>query len=221
MNKCVLEPCRNEGGELVRLTQRGINTIIQCSEIRQDGVKDLFVNNVVREVHPECRKWYTRNPKPPSHVPTPQRPTRSATFDFKTHCFFCGRKCIDVTKCRNPSKEEWSEVRTLGILHSVRNFANAREDDEWGREVLHRLSGVIDLVAAEGRYHRYCYATFQHLNTSKPGEGSERGGSRESKESVDAFDKFWKYLEENDECQYSVTQLQEIFSALNLSLIHI
>ena len=37
---CVLQPCVDKGGERIRLTQKGRDRIIECSEIKQDGVKD-------------------------------------------------------------------------------------------------------------------------------------------------------------------------------------
>ena len=53
---------------------------------------------------------------------------------------------------------------TMYIKQSIVLIAEERNDD-WGNVVLQRLDSVIDLVAAEGRYHRGCYVLFQ--KTSK------------------------------------------------------
>src|SRR5436190_16319307 len=140
MMRCALEPCVDEDGYLIRLTEKGVSTIIKCSEIKQDKVVESFKNNAVLEVHKECRRRYTLNPKPPTSVyPTDvSRPPRS-TFDLKTHCFLCSRPCGDASKFRNPTKQRYSEVMTLGLIERIRDYASKR-NDSWGEEVLLRLS---------------------------------------------------------------------------------
>ena len=53
---------------------------------------------------------------------------------------------------------------TMHIKQSIVRIAEERNDD-CGNVVLQCLSSVINLVAAEGRYHRDCYVLFQ--KTSK------------------------------------------------------
>ena len=45
MAECVLKPCKDKGGELITLTRKRVDKIIQCSEIREDGVKEKFKQN--------------------------------------------------------------------------------------------------------------------------------------------------------------------------------
>lgn len=47
----VLDPWIDKGAELINLTKKGIDRIIQCSEIGQDGVNDKFQDNVVIQVY--------------------------------------------------------------------------------------------------------------------------------------------------------------------------
>lgn len=89
--KCALDPCVDEDGDLIRLTEKGISRIIKCSEIRQDRVGEKFKNNSILEVYKECRRRYTLNPKPPPTLPLEKCRSARMTFDFKTHCFLCGR----------------------------------------------------------------------------------------------------------------------------------
>lgn len=109
----MLKPCRDKGGELITLTRKAVDKIIQCSEIRKDGVKDKFLQSDSLQVHSKCRKTYILRPKPPEMEKEPPAKIPRESFDFITLCFFCGRKCIDVSKCRNSAQEKWSLVEKL------------------------------------------------------------------------------------------------------------
>ena len=65
------------------------------------------------------------------------------------------------------------------------------------------MSNVIDLVAAEGQYHRKCYKYFLRPDCAKPETASLQGRKGDKEESL-AFMTLRKYLEENDKCQYSI-----------------
>ena len=155
-------------------------------------------------------------PRPPQQDEEPPKKIPRVLFDFKTLCFLCGRKCVDVSKCRNPAQEKWSLVQKLEMIESIRVEANNRQDT-WGDEVNVKLSQVIDLVSCEGRYHWHCYQTFQKPGSSRPEKGTAaaKGGSSADAKREEAFEKLCDYLEENDECQYTFEDLQNIF--VNLS----
>lgn len=136
-------------------------------------------------------------------------------LDFKTFCFLCGHKCVDVSKCRNPAQEKWSLVQKLEMIESNRTEANNRYD-KWGNEVTVRLSQVIDLVSSDGGYHWLCYQTFRKPGSSQPktGAATTKGRSSCDAKRKDAFEKLCDYLEENDECQYAFEELQTKFLQL-------
>lgn len=215
MAECVLRPCKDKGGELITLTRKAVDKIIQCSEIRKDGVKDKFQQNDSLQVHSKCRQTYILRPKPSQQEEPPAKLPRES-FDFKSSCFLCGRKCIDISKCRNPAQERWSLVQKLELIESIRTEANNRHD-KWGDEVSVRLSQVIDLVSADGRYHWHCYQTFQKPGSSRPKKGAVtiKGGSSADAKREDAFEKLCDYLEENDECQYAFEELQNMYVKLS------
>lgn len=181
MAECVLKPCCEKGGELVPLTRKGVERVIQCSEIRQDGVKEKFINDASILVHKKCRARYILRPQPPKQEEEVPAKVPRLSFDFKTSCFLCGRKCVDISKCRNPAQEKWSLVEKIDFINNVRDSA-ANRQDSWAEEVLVRVSKVIDLVSSDGRYHWYCYQRFQKPGSSKPeiGTATKRGSTSDS-----------------------------------------
>ena len=76
-------------------------------------------------------------------------------------------------------------------------LANERNDD-WGRQVAARLNSVIDIVAAEGRYHQSCRTKFKLLPTDR------KRGRPESEVLTNALHKLYEFMTDSDECQYSV-----------------
>ena len=88
MAECVLKPCKDKGGELITLTRKGVDKIIQCSEIREDGVKEKFKQNEQLQVHSKCRRTYIIRPRPPQH--DEEAPKRFPVYhlNLKPYVFF-------------------------------------------------------------------------------------------------------------------------------------
>lgn len=53
--------------------------------------------------------------------------------------------------------EKVSKIETLTMLETLISLARGR-DDQLGRDLLSRLTGVTDLVSEEAKYHRKCYS---------------------------------------------------------------
>lgn len=68
-----------------------------------------------------------------------------------------------------------------------------------------RLLNVIDLVAPEVRYHTSCHKTF-----SLSGEGSVGRPATADNH----FAELCKYINENDECQFTIRELQKLMSKI-------
>ena len=138
---------------------RGLNKLAECSVSKGDDVREQLHNNHSVVVHVKCRKEYTRRAEPtPKRLPRPQIVRQE--FDFKTQCVLCCQSFVrDASKLKKPARHERSLVETLEIVKTMRVAAEKR-NDAWGRDVLVRIGGVIDLVAAEGWYHRRCYQSF-------------------------------------------------------------
>ena len=92
------------------------------------------------------------------------------------------------------------KIQTITCKSTIANAARER-DDEWGQIVISRVESVIDLVAAEARYHGTCYAHFFKLPSKhKPGRPQDN-------DLAEAYENLFSYLSENDECQYSIDEL--------------
>ena len=101
-------------------------------------------------------------------------------------------------------KKQISEVRTMTFQNIVRCHAMER-NDEWGQTVLGRVGGAIDLVAAEAKYHRMCRFDFYTQS-----ETYQVRGRPEYPRKYKAFQELCVYLDGNDECQYSLSELKDI-----------
>ena len=93
---------------------------------------------------------------------------------------------------------------TKDILSTIKATAVKRQD-EFGQRILGRVEGINDLVAAEGRYHHDCDLNFRF---KEEGEPLGKRGRRIDVRKQEAFDKLCHYLTENDDCQYSLHELQ-------------
>lgn len=206
------------GGETVEVT-RGLNKIRECSSVKGDGINDFLEDKSSILVHVKCRKDYTRNIGPASNEISRPKVAR-LQFDFKTQCIFCEKYILsDVSKLRNQVRQEYSIVTTLEFVHSLRCNAEKRNDD-WGKSVLVRLASVIDLVAAEGRYHRQCYQYFLRPGSALPGSAPLQGRQVDEEKSS-AFQLLCKFLEDNDECQFTIDELLSTLNTLNPTEVNV
>ena len=88
-------------------------------------------------------------------------------FNFKLQCFYCEKECKSDSK--NPSRKNYQEVRTIhsGIRKRTLLICNKRSDSQ-AKDVEKRLLSVIDLVAAEAKYHTKCRVYFERENDKYP-----------------------------------------------------
>ena len=142
-----------------------------------------------------------RRSEPP---PTPLRRS-SDGFNFQTHCLICGKAVPTAEqRYRHPERDPVSVVATLEISQPLIKSIESRSDT-WGEEVNRRIAGTIDLVAAEGRYHRLCYA-----NYLKRRESCEQSDTRH-----EAFVKLCLFMEAEDDSQFSLQVLQQKMAELS------
>ena len=130
---------------------------------------------------------------------------RSSTplFDITTHCLFCSEVLLTSSKLEIKRRKLTSIVETIEFKNNVMRRAIER-GDEWGEMVTKRIEANIDLVAAKAKYHRACAQEF----LSNP-EKLKPAGKPVDVQRNSAFNELCAYLDDNDECQYTVSDLME------------
>jgi len=114
-------------------------------------------------IHAHCRRdiFYQRNIKVDINNNNSENNSISlrskSSFDFLTKCLFC---CFDAKISNTKRGLNVYPIRTIGFQESVLKVCQTR-NDVWGNEVFGRLSCIIDLPAAEARYHQTCNVNFR------------------------------------------------------------
>jgi len=115
---------------------------------------------------------------------------------------FCSEVIAVDYKIATKRRKVVSNVETLQFQETLLNHATNKQDD-WGNVVADRIRHAFDLVAAEAKYHRNCVSAFL-------GDKHEKSvGRPNDKVKDEAFKQLCEFLDENDECQYSVAELLE------------
>ncbi|KAF2895460.1 hypothetical protein ILUMI_10710, partial [Ignelater luminosus] len=86
-----------------------------------------------------------------------------------------------------------------------------KRNDGWSKTVTSRLIGVLDLIAEEAKYHDSC-----RLKFLKPVPVKEDVGRPDDPEIAKAIQKICDYIEESNDCQFSVEELLFVFDKKNL-----
>ena len=196
---------------------RGLQTLITASLAREDGLHEQFKNKTSLQVHIDCRKQYTRRPAPNKDIEEPHKKllclrSELTEFDIKLHCLFCGETANKTAELKKPRKYRRSihEVATLTLQETVRARAKER-NDKLGYLVLSRIDSVIDLVAAESKYHRKCYNDFCKTNCDSGASCSHKTVGRPCQAGAsEAFNRLCDIIDDNNECQYSLQELHRM-----------
>ena len=214
MESCIIckDACLKE---FVNVGPKGRITLVAASLERQDGLHEQLQAQDPLVLHIACRKAYIRKStiksekrkseisEPDEEVEAPILRAQTSSFNIATQCLFCSEELITSHKIEIKRRKIISNVETIEFKENVIKRAKER-GDEWGEEVVNLIEASIDLVAAEGKYHRACAQKF----FSKSNELKPLGKPVEIKKS-EAFDKVCAYIDENDECQYTVSDLME------------
>ena len=167
---CVLCNLGFEDEKSVCVSHKGILTLINFGEKR--GRLDLVtyltesINKIPLKtvlVHKECRRNFTDIKRGfNSRVTDIEAPcakrlrSNQLPFNWKEDCMLCGQ--FAILDSRYPETIIRS-VTTLPMRTKLIECC-AKRDDSWGSEVMNRLQGCIDLVAAEAVYHDNCLSRF-------------------------------------------------------------
>ncbi|CAH2090972.1 unnamed protein product [Euphydryas editha] len=165
------------------------------------------MNYVANKRQREEQEASTSTASPPR---TRSRISESA-FCFKELCLFCGEKLNEESERRKSSdfRRRISQVSTLQFKDTVLETARAR-DDALAKAVLARVEFQYDLVAAEAKYHRDCYANFL-----RPSTGAKMGRPKDEATNL-AMEEIFTYIENSDDCQFTLNELQEVCKTTTL-----
>ena len=211
----------------VALTAKGLTGIITASNQRFDNFQELFnhLHTSVVKVHTECRRVLYTNPhkiKSDVKLRTSQEDIPSNTsrtlrrsvgsFNFKDNCMFCGQI---IKNFEERKKMAVIPVRTFQFRETILKVCNTRSD-LWAANVHARLLSVIDLPAAEARYHQVCSVNFRtgssmSVKYTSDGAGglSTSVGRPVDNDTSDAFVKTCAWLQKNCQEPISVSDLVE------------
>lgn len=213
--------CGNELIENVVVVTNGISAISEASKKRKDSLHTKVLEKSSIKLHKSCRQQYTRpssiqaavkkldeqHNEPSTSTTGVTRRSHHATFDFKMCCFICGKSANVSSKTPVKYRKAFHEISTIEFKDNFLNKCDIR-NDEWGETVKARILSTIDLVAAESRYHKQCYTEFTRSKSSETQKG------RPKTKLASTFDELCKYIEQNDECQYTLKEVQDIFKSL-------
>lgn len=201
--------------DFVQVGPKGRTTLVAASLERQDGLHELLQIQESLTLHIACRKAYTRESSIRSETRKSEKsaadeefeqPTlrsRTPLFDITTHCLFCSEVLITSSRLETKRRKLTSNVETIEFKNNVLKRATER-GDEWGEAVTKRIEANIDLVAAEAKYHRACAQEF----LSNP-QKLKPVGKPVDVQRISAFNELCAYIDDNDECQYAVSDLME------------
>ncbi|KAJ8897494.1 hypothetical protein PR048_002841 [Dryococelus australis] len=220
--KCIF--C-GEGGMVdinsVNMT-KGLQTLRNLSVQRRDGIREKLEDVSNARAHAQCRKCYTRhgNHFPvslPGGINTPKPLLRSdlQPFDFKLCCLYC-RETVDMEAYKK-HPDRYPKICPSGMCHKNASIPSmcAKSCAKKGEIVLNRISSECDLIAVDAQYHKDCDVRFSIVSFSIPGESSENVVARPvDHPKLEAFNKLCNFLDDNDGCQYLLSDLMEMLLKL-------
>lgn len=225
---CILCDKKLDGEETV-VVKTGRDNIVSASLIRQDGLQEVLQIVDPLVLHVKCRKDYTRATslkkrmreitnvgsecEEPSGSSGVTLRSGAPKFNFKTHCLFCADIADDCKEKKKPQERRRGGlhyVRTKEIINTIKEVA-VEKKDELCDLVLSRVGDEIDLIAAEARYHGDCFVAFCRQYKRRKQDCSGRPVDNERHE---VFLKLCKFMEDDEDCQFSLSMLEEKMETL-------
>ena len=223
---CIL--CQEElsSSNQVTVGEKGHASLIQASSQRDDGLASQLLCKVPPfGIHITCRKDYTRV----SSIETYKRkraqsacdntegnagPSRLRSsvlsFDIKYDCFYCTNNAQNNSKLPKGRQNKSSDVATIEYLCNVLERCDEL-NDAWSNDVKLRIQNVGDLVAAEAKYHRTCGQLFALGRQLGSDDCQGQTGRPMNSQKALAFEQLCRHIDTSDECQYSFTELCELY----------
>lgn len=214
MNVCVFCKKTLSDGKLVNVGAKGLQTILLASKKKGDHISEEIMDKTSITVHEICRKNYTRadyvkktTEKPTDKIQEQTLRSSFKSFDFQNNCLVCGKEICIEKENKKPKqyRKDIRNVTEIRMKEKLVEICNQRDDD-LGKQILVRLSNIIDLVAAEGKYHLSCY---KNLTRGVPSCSKSQDSQQKCSEKQKAFFKLCEYMESSNECQFSLQHLSQ------------
>ncbi|KAE9525653.1 hypothetical protein AGLY_014180, partial [Aphis glycines] len=166
---------------------------------RNDGNVEYLIDKQSVKIHVKCRKMYTRK----SSIATAKRhremeASRSTTLSPPRTRMRSDANEEAEKNHRQAYRRAIYQVATLSFKDNIIKVATNRSD------VFARIEYEYDLVAAEAKYHNNCYNSFL-----RPSSGGKIGRP-EDNSVILAMEEIFVYIENNDDCQFSLKELKGI-----------
>ncbi|KAK0161696.1 hypothetical protein PV327_008115 [Microctonus hyperodae] len=208
-------------GAIIKVT-RGISTLKAVSAERADGLIQYLNTREFVYVHTVCRQKYINkkyiqaylNKKnTTSSCSPPKKKFRTATsvdFDWKNRCFFCEKEADEKKekKKNKAMRQKISHVTNFSLKNTILDLIS-NDESQYCRNINERIVSVLDLVAQGAKYHMDCYTSLK--NTIRKTQREKKIHPITAR--VDAaMEQIIKYIEENNDCQFSLTELKNILT---------
>ena len=182
--ECLFSPC-NDQGALQTFKTVAVQKIVATSKAKRDELYKPLSETEIVFAHKSCyckkntsKRGNNEQKKRKYalvHTVVSKRLLKSQCieFVFKRDCMLCGNVCkmkdinnahrwVQVRQCKSVNRGSATTVK-----QQLENLCDERED-LWGNEVTARLSGVIDLHAADAQYHVPSYNRFRIVSVTRP-----------------------------------------------------
>jgi hypothetical protein len=190
-----------------------------ASKRRNDGLHEKLQDKDHVIVHVACRKSYTRedtiraavNKAPTtdseSSSPVKAKLRTKEALKLKNKCLFCFEEISELSLEKEKKKplgkrRKVSEVRSIPLRDTILEQAKAR-NDKWGKAVAKRVINVVDLVAADAKYHQSCFTDFFR----NPIQTGFKRGRPPDEDIQSTMHEIYSCLENSDDCQFSMKEL--------------
>ncbi|GBM49895.1 hypothetical protein AVEN_92161-1 [Araneus ventricosus] len=193
--------------------ERGLKTWIDSIIERNDGCIEYLKDTQSVRIHAQCRKMYTR--KTSIAVAKRQREMKAST-SLRVHLvlepdqasqFFVLRILKQMKRLKRKKalniRRIICQVATLSFKDNILKVAQNRSDDV-SKNVIACIQYEYDLVAAEAKYHNSYYNSFL-----RPTTGAEIGRLQSNAVTL-VMEEIYVYIENNDDCQFSLQEQKDI-----------
>lgn len=111
-------------------------------------------------------------------------------------------------KKNKSQRQKIAYVNSTSFKENLISFVALQKNDSC-REIHKRISGVMDLQSLGAKYHSHCYHSLK--NAAQTHNAEKKVHPRILMVDI-AMEKIYKYIEENDDCQFSIQELKNILS---------